>query len=778
MGRNEAVTRVSEGIVEPQGSTAAEPGEALVAELLDWFDRWPREGPAAAGGWTMSGKLHPYDHLFSPITVNRLTLANRIVMGPMGNLSMADPSGRPSEQMLAYFEARARGGAGLLISGLVPTSPAMDPSVLQPGGAAWFPRIDGSRAVLAGWRDLAETVHALGSRFFIQLTPGLGRVGSPECLPRRWRLPVSSSWNPNFYVTQVPSRPLLHREVRRIVRDTGQAAIDAMASGIDGVQLHGHEGYLLEQFANPAFNRRRLGRYADWQALGLDLVTEIRRRCGPDFPIMYRIDLSLGLRAAYGERLEAEPALRRFRAERSVAETLLYLGRLVAAGVDMIDVDLGCYETWWLPHPPGPMPPGAYLRVARCVKDYLAARGIRGGNGAPVPVAAVGKLGYPDIAEAALREGMCDAVLLARPLLADPDWPRKVYSGRVDAIIPCIGDHEGCLNEIVRGGHIQCTVNPRTGFEAKYPADPGRAPLSLRVAVVGAGPAGITAACLAAARGHGVTLFEAAERVGGWLRAGSVPAIKFEVANYLAHLEHRLTEAARAHGLDFRPGTAATAEGLKAGGFDAILCCTGSTALVPDLARTAALPSVLAVDLLLDRGLAAGARRIVVVGGGDVGCETAHMLAFEFGKEVSVVEQGESFMAASCTANRGYLLRALSRQGVRLVPAARVAAIRAGGLDLVVDGSATVPDPTAVWRPVLPRNIHNPFTRKAERVEIRRFLEADMVVFAVGMQPNASLHRACLEQHAAPVVRPAGDSFRVGRIFDATKGAHAAAMAL
>ncbi len=747
-------------------------------ELLDWFERWPGDAPGAVAGWTMGDRLHPYHRLFSPFTVNRLTLPNRIVMGPMGNLSMAEPSGRPSEQMIAYFEARARGGAGLLISGLVPVSPATDPSVLQPGGAAWFPRIDGSRAVLAGWRDLVEAVHAFGSRFFIQLTPGLGRVGSPECLPQRWRLPVSSSWNPNFYVPQVTSRPLRDREVRRIVRDTGQAAIDAMASGIDGVQLHGHEGYLLEQFANTAFNRRRLGRYADWQALGLDLVAEIRRRCGPDFPIMYRIDLSLGLRAAYGARMEAEPALRRFRAERSVAETLGYLGRLVAAGVDMVDVDLGCYETWWLPHPPGPMPPGAYLRVARCVKDHLAARGVRGGNGAPVPVAAIGKLGYPDIAEAALRDGMCDAVLLARPLLADPDWPRKAFAGEVRAIVPCIGDHEGCLNEIVRGGHIQCTVNPRTGFEAKYPADSGRAPHPQRVAVAGAGPAGITAACLAAERGHAVTLFEAAERVGGWLRAGSAPAIKFDVANYLSHLEHRLAVAVRDHGLDLRLGTAASADGLKAEGFDAVLCCTGSTASVPDLAGSATLPTALAVDVLLDRDLVARARRIVVVGGGDVGCETAHMLAFELGKEVSVVEQGATFMTASCTANRGYLLRALDRHGVRLVPAARVAGLRVGGLDLMVDGAAAVPDPTAVWRPVLPRNFRIPFDRVAARIESPLFLEADMVVFAVGVRANAELYRACVEQRAAIVVQTAGDAFRVGRIFDATKGAHAAALAL
>jgi 2-enoate reductase len=752
--------------------------DALVSELLDWFDTWPRDAPDSPAGWRMSASLHPYDHLFAPLTVNRLPLANRIIMGPMGNLSMADPSGRPSEQMIAYFEARARGGAGLLISGLVPASPATDPSVIQPGGFAWFPRIDGSRAVLAGWRDLAEAVHAHGSRFFIQLTPGLGRVGSPECVTQRWRLPVSASWNPNFYVPQVPCRPLLAMEIRRILRDTGQAAANAMAAGIDGVQLHGHEGYLLEQFANPAFNRRRFGRYADPERLGLDLVAEIRRRCGPTFPIMYRIDLSLALRAAFGDRLETAPALRRFRGERLVARTLEYIGRLVTAGVDMIDVDLGCYETWWLPHPPGPMPPGAFLRVARCVKDHLAARGVTAANGGPVPVAAIGKLGYPDIAEGALREGMCDAVLLARPLLADPDWPRKVRAGKVRAIIPCIGDHEGCLNEIIRGGHIQCSVNPRTGFEATSRAEPMPARRPRRIAVVGAGPAGVTAACRAAERGHAVTLFEAEERIGGWLRAGSAPAIKFDVANYLVHLEHRLAEAMRENGLAFRAGTAATAEGLKAEGFDAILCCTGSRPLLPSLARDAPLPTALAVEVLIDPRRVAGAHRIVVVGGGEVGCETAHMLAFEHGKAVTVVEQADTFMTGSCTANRGYLLRALARQGVRLLPAARMTGMRADGVEVMVNTSATVPNPLAVWRPVLPRNIRNPFAREPVQAESPTFVAAEMAVFAIGVTPDAALQRACLEQQAAEEVLALGDCFRVGRIFDATKAAYATASAL
>lgn len=219
---------------------------------------WPhsnRNSPAS-----MSAELHAYDRLFSPLAVNRLMIRNRIVMAPMGNLGMADAGGRPNAKMIAYFAERATGGVGLITSGLVPTSRRVDPTVDYSGG---FPRIDNEHHTMAGWRDLAENVPSYGARFFVQLSPGLGRVGSPECLSRSWRLPVSASWNPNYHVPLIPCRLLTDRACRSIISDIGQATANAKESGIDGVYLHGHEGYLLEQFANPAFNHRRFGRYAD-----------------------------------------------------------------------------------------------------------------------------------------------------------------------------------------------------------------------------------------------------------------------------------------------------------------------------------------------------------------------------------------------------------------------------------------------------------------------------------------------------------------------------------
>jgi len=743
----------------------------LIARLVEKYGNWFEDEQALVDG-RMTRHLVPYERLFSPIQVNSLKLKNRIVMGPMGNVSMADETGRPSAKMIHYFAERAKGGVGLIASGLVPVTFAVDPSVLEPGNLTYFPRIDGSRTVFAGWRDLAESVHAFGARFFIQLTPGLGRVGSPECLVKRHKWPVSSSWNPNFYMPAVPCRPLTDRECWKIVRAAGQAAADAKACLIDGVYLHGHEGYLLEQFANTAFNRRKLGRFADWEAFGLELVKEMRRRCGDEYPIWYRIDLALALQECYGERMERVPSLRRFRRERTVDMTLDTMRHLVEAGVDMFDVDLGCYDNWWLPHPPGPMPPGPYLAVAKLVKDYFAAQNVRSNAGLEVPVVAVGKLGYPDLAERALREGLCDMVMLARPLLADPYWPQKAFAGRVDEIVPCIGDHEACINEFIHGGHPQCAVNPRAGFEEQLPATVVPAPRPRKIAVVGAGPAGVLCACAAAERGHHVTLFERRDRAGGMLIPGSRPRFKFDVANYREYLEELLRQHSREYPLEVRFNVAATVDTLRADKFDALVLCTGARPKKP-LVEGIDLPHVVqAVELLQNPALADRVERVVVVGGGDVGCETAYFLAGERGKAVTVIEMLPYFMQDSCTANRGYLIHYLEKKGVLLWNCTRLGRIHGQGVTVVRNVSPTVPSPYVTWAPTLPENVVNPLARPIRVQEEEVTIAADLVVLAVDMEPDDTLYEACVKEHVAPEIHNVGDSFAPGQIFAATKAGY------
>ena len=303
--------------------------------------------------------------------MNRTTIKNRLVMAPMGNIYMAEETGRPNDKMIQYFIARAKGGVGLITTGLVPISHGIDHSITELGHLSYFPRIDRSRTVFSGWRDLAQGVHSFGAKIFVQLTPGLGRVGNPQCLITEMKFPVSASVNPNFYIPQIPCMPLSDGKLKRIIKNAGQAAADAMAARLDGVYLHGHEGYLLEQLTNPAFNRRKMGRYADVQRFGTDLIREIRRRVGPSYPIMYRIVLSLALIETYGADMDEISSLKKFKNGRTIEETLAYMKNLVAAGVDMFDVDLGCYDNWWLPHPPASMPAGCFLEISEIAKKYL-----------------------------------------------------------------------------------------------------------------------------------------------------------------------------------------------------------------------------------------------------------------------------------------------------------------------------------------------------------------------------------------------------------------------
>jgi len=745
-----------------------------IVDLVNSYSDWWNKGFDIP---TMSNKLYPYTKMFEPIKVNKLTIKNRLVMAPMGNLQMAEETGRPNQKMLKYFEERAKGGVGLITSGLIPISYGIDKSLLEKGNLSYFPRIDRTRTVFSGWRDLAVMCHSHGAKFFIQLTPGLGRVGNPQVLFNFHSLPVSSSWNKNWYMDAMPCKRLSEHQCKKIIKNAGQASADSKACGIDGVYLHGHEGYLLEQMTNAAFNRRVLGRYSNKERFGIDMVKEIRRRVGKDYPIMYRIDLTLALNETYGERMNKQKPYQKFRKGRNIFETFKYMEHLVEAGVDMFDVDMGCYDNWWLPHPPSSMPSGCFVSLAEMAKDYFKKNNIISNAGVEVPIVAVGKLGYPDLAEKILRDGKCDMVMLGRPLLSDPDWVNKAYKGSTDEIIPCIGCQEGCVNEFVEGGHVQCAVNPKTGFEDEFTSEIQKATKIKNVAVVGSGPAGITAVEVLLKRGHNVTLFEKDSKIGGQMIPGSKSIIKYEVKNYVTYLENSVKKLLKNPRFTFKLNTKFISKEHE-NEFDSILVATGASPLKIPFKGIDKKHVFDANDVFNDQSLLDKYKNIAVIGGGVVGAEMAYTISYEMNKTTFVVEMGTHIMDKTCTANRGHIIHYLEENKVELFTMTKLKSIEEDHIIVEKNKGKNIPNPYNTWNPILPESVENPLAKKIGIKYVEEKIKCDAVVIATGTVSNNSLYFKLVKEHAAPEINYVGDAIKGGKVHDATRTAFRKALTI
>lgn len=419
------------------------------------------------------------------------------------------------------------------------------------------------------------------------------------------------------------------------------------------------------------------------------------------------------------------------------------------------------------------MPTGCFLDVAKVTKEYFAARGVKSNVGVEVPVVAVGKLGYPDLAEKALRDGKADMIMLGRPVLADPDWCNKAYAGRVEEIRPCIGCQEGCVNEFVEGGHPQCAVNPRTGFEELLPAVLQKAEKPKKIAVVGAGCAGLNFAVTAAQRGHKVEVFEKSDKMGGKMHAAGAPLSKYELHNYMDWL---IAQVKKTKGVSVKLKTEVTNEKLKEGKYDAIVFANGSREGLPSIPGLQEIRHVEATWLLTHpEELAQTDRRIVVVGGGAVGLETAYWLATEKQRKVTCVEMLEYFEDGACTANRGHLIHYFEAEGGELINCARVTRFEDGHVIIARNRSRAVPDPYCTWAPIIPKNVENPLAPKMTNEEYIEQLPADLVVMAIGSKGEDGPFLAAQKAHIAPEIHNIGDSCsteRPGNIWQATKAAY------
>lgn len=568
-----------------------------------------------------------FGHVFSPIQIKRLTLKNRLVM-PAMRTSMCRDDSSLAPQLLHYLVARARGGVGLIIQ--------ESTAVLHNGQSGENLPGMWDDAFIPGWRTLTDAVHDNGGRIAVQLHHA-GRQTRAEVIGQQSVAP--SAINCAAY-PEMP-RPLTRDEIVGIEDGFAAAAVRAVRSGYDAIEIHAAHGYLIMQFLSPSTNRREddYGRDGEGRLrFALNVVTKMRRAVGADFPLLVRVSAE-----------EYVPA------GLTLADTLGIVPRLIAAGADVIHVSTGRPSS--LEHQMIGMmgsPYGNLVHYSEAVKRIST-----------VPVIAVGRIVEVAMAEDIVRSGKADMVAMGRALVADPDLPNKALQGHLDDICPCIGCHQGCRLHPTR-----CLENFEVGREAEQGLTP--AIRAKTVVVVGGGPGGLEAARVAALRGHRVTLFDQGPELGGKLRIGSVPPAKQELGKFLDYLERQV----RKTGVEVRLGETATAESVRAMGADEVVIATGGTPIVPNRQDVRQRHVVLAEDMLR-RKVAVG-DAVIVMGGGTTGCEVADYLA-ALGKQVTIVTRigRVAEMAAEVPVYvRAGLMARLCGQGVQILTSTAIEEIR------------------------------------------------------------------------------------------------------
>ncbi|RZA18616.1 MAG: FAD-dependent oxidoreductase, partial [Lysobacteraceae bacterium] len=464
----------------------------------------------------------PFPHLFRPLDLGFTTLRNRVLMGSM-HTGLEDRAA-DFPKLAAYFAERAAGGAGLIVTG------GFAPNLvgwLKPfaGRVSWPWHVQRHRQVTAA-------VHAHDGKICMQLL----HAGRYAYHP----LSVSAS-KLKAPINPFTPRALSARGVERQIRDFATAAKLARDAGYDGVEIMGSEGYLLNQFTVARTNQRNDGWGGDASRrmrFAVEIVRRVREACGPDFILIYRLSMLDLVDGGNGW------------------DDIVAQARAVeAAGATIINTGIGWHEAR-VPTIATSVPRAAFVGVTAKLKPHVG-----------LPLVATNRINMPDVAEAVLASGGADMVSMARPLLADPQWVNKARAGRAASINTCIACNQACLDHVFENKHASCLVNPRACAETELNYAKANAPKS--IAIVGAGPAGLACATVAAERGHRVTLFDAANDIGGQFNLAKQIPGKEEFYETLRYFRARLAET----GVELRLGMRADADALA--GFDEAVIATG-----------------------------------------------------------------------------------------------------------------------------------------------------------------------------------------------------------
>mgnify|MGYP002277497123 CR=1 FL=1 len=564
--------------------------------------------------------------------------------------------GLVTERMIHYYQARARGGVGLVT--------VEDGIVDYPlGNNTDNPLAADHERCIPGLRRLSQAIKQEGAKAMLQLSHAGRRAGhlSPRTMRLTrtgGRLPVAPSPLAHPTPGHVVPRPLSTEEIHGIIEAFGMAARRTVNAGFDMIGLHCAHMYLLGQFLSPWANKRRDAYGGDLQGrlkIVLEIIQRIKHEVGPDYPIVCRMN---------GQ----EPQ------DGNSAEDLQYIAKaLEASGVAALHVSVGFGSILWdkefIPaEATMGMPEGCIVHLAENIKQAVS-----------IPVIAVNKIRHVDFAERVLQEKRADMIALGRPLLADPEWVNKAQQGRWEDIRPCVSCCQGCVGNIEKGRPISCLVNPMLGREKTARIRPVKAKRKKRVLVVGGGPAGLEASIVASQRGHAVVLWEKNEDLGGRLSVAAAPPGKAELFEFRSFL-HR--QASR-EGVQIVLNQTATVKTVSTAKPDVVVVATGGRPIVPDFLK-ASNGFVKTAEEVLKADLNLGAAA-VIIGGGLVGLETAdHLL--EMGKKVTLVEMQEALGQDMPMITRMPLLLRLADKGARLLAQTRATSVSSNGIMVEIEG--------------------------------------------------------------------------------------------
>lgn len=624
-----------------------------------------------------------YKNLFTPIKIGSVTIKNRFALAPMGPLGLADAEGGFNQRGIDYYTARAKGGTGLIITGVTFVENTIEEHGMPNCPCSTHNPVQFIRTA----REMTERIHAYDAKVFLQMSGGFGRVTIPTNLgefPPIAPSPIQHRW------LDKTCRELTINEIQKIVKAFGDGAFNAKRAGFDGVQIHAvHEGYLIDQFAIALFNNRTDeygGSLENRLRFAKEIVEEIKRRCGNEFPVTLRYSPKSFIKelrdgALPGEEFEEKG--------RDIEEGIEAAKLLVNYGYDALDVDVGSYDAWFWSHPPMYQKKGLYIPYAKLMKKTV-----------DVPIICAGRMDNPDTALSALEDGACDMISLGRPLLADPDYVNKLRCSKVEEIRPCISCQEGCMGRIQEYSALNCAVNPQACRE-RYTA---LTPIikSKRVVIVGGGVAGCEVARVLALRGHKPEIYEAGNCLGGNLIPGGAPDFKEDdiaLADWYTHQLELLK-------VPVHLNTRIDDEMIKGMKADVVVIATGSTPKIFKMGDDSKVYT--AADVLT--GVKECGNTNVIIGGGLVGCETALWLA-QNGKKVIIVEALHKLLAVN-----GPLCHANSEMLEKLIPFNNIEVITNAKAKGYINGKLTI-----------------------ELAEGVRKISCDNIILAVGYKEEKSL---------------------------------------